>query len=309
MAHRTTVLIRAERHGKGASSPPSISIIAPVAVPGDQLCRIPRNSAGKRTVRARKSSLTAPSGHQRSAMQRHALPRQAGDMSPLTVRLCAFCRAALSLGGSESIQTDVRLIAATNRDLEKMVASEQFRSDLYYRLSIFTIKMPALRDRLDDLPLLIEHFMRRFNRELGKQVVRVAPESFEILRGHHWPGNLRELQSVLKQALLRATGPVLLPDFLPSLTEPEPAVLVGDNPDWDGFITRQLQNGSEDLYAELLALVERHLLTRVLTTRQQPMQAAKLLVLATCEQDPATHYHRKSVGATKSRLSSGRFDV
>jgi two-component system nitrogen regulation response regulator GlnG len=206
---------------------------------------------------------------------------EAGDMAPLTqsklLRVLQEQRFE-RVGGSESIQTDVRLIAATNRDLEKMVASEQFRSDLFYRLSIFTIRMPALRDRLDDLPLLVAHFIRRFNRELGKQVERVAPESFEILRGHHWPGNLRELQSVLKQALLRATGPVLLPDFLPSLTEPEPAVLLGDNRDWDGFITRQLQNGSEDLYAELLALVERHLLTRVLNhTAGNQLQAAKLL--------------------------------
>src|SRR5213079_2888449 len=90
-----------------------------------------------------------------------------------------------------------------------------FRPDLYYRLGVFTIHLPPLRERGDDLPLLVRHYLRLFSRELGREVGEVAPEALERLRSYSWPGNIRELQSVLKQALLRASGPVLLPTFLP----------------------------------------------------------------------------------------------
>src|SRR3954469_7112811 len=120
-----------------------------------------------------------------------------GDMSPLTqtkiLRVLQDQRFE-RLGGSETVQTDVRLIAATNYDLERMVAEGNFRSDLYYRLSIFTIRLPPLCERGEDLPLLVDYFVRRFNRELGKEVLRVAPATLEQLRKHNWPGNLRELQ-------------------------------------------------------------------------------------------------------------------
>ena len=142
-----------------------------------------------------------------------------GDMTPLTqtkilrvLQEQEFER----VGGNEPIKADVRVIAATNRDLEKMVAEGTFRGDLYYRLNVFTIKLPPLRERGDDLPLLAEHFVRRFGRELKKDVRGIAPEAMELLRRYPWPGNVRELQSVIKQALLQATGPVLLPEFLPA---------------------------------------------------------------------------------------------
>jgi two-component system nitrogen regulation response regulator GlnG len=203
-----------------------------------------------------------------------------GDMSALTqtkvLRVLQDQRFE-RLGGGETVQADVRLIAATNHDLERLVAEGRFRSDLFYRLSIVTIKLPPLRDRTEDLALLVDHFLRRFNRELSKEVQGVAPETMELLRKHAWPGNLRELQSVLKQALLRATGPILLPDFLPPLGQPEPK-FASDNPDWDGFIESRLTAGSEDLHAELLELVERHLLTRVLNhTGGNQLQAARIL--------------------------------
>ena len=109
----------------------------------------------------------------------------------------------------------MRLIAATNRDLEEDAAGGKYRPDLYYRLSVFTIHLPALRERGDDLPMLVRHYLRRFNRELGREVREVTPEAMELLRRYPWPGNIRELQSVLKQALLRATGPVLTAESLP----------------------------------------------------------------------------------------------
>jgi DNA-binding NtrC family response regulator len=209
---------------------------------------------------------------------------EVGDMSPLTqskvLRLLqgqCFER----LGGNETIHTDVRVLAATNHDLEALVAEGRFRQDLYYRLSVFTIRLPPLRERGDDLPLLVQHYLRRFSRELGKDVQAVSPEALDRLRRYPWPGNVRELQSVLKQALLQATGPVLLPDFLAAALEHRPpAPAEGDGPraDLEPFIAERLRAGSEDLYAETLRRVERLLLTRVLQhTGGNQLQAARLL--------------------------------
>src|SRR5207244_6847635 len=117
-------------------------------------------------------------------------------------------------GGNETIRTDVRLIAATHRDLKAWSADGRFRPDLYYRLGVFAIHLPPLRERGDDLPLLVRHYVRRFSRELGREVRQVAPEALERLQRHPWPGNIRELQGVLKQALLQASGTVLLPACL-----------------------------------------------------------------------------------------------
>src|SRR5207244_6746175 len=114
------------------------------------------------------------------------------------------------VGGNETIRTDVRLLAATHRDLKAWAAEGKFRPDLYYRLGVFTIHLPPLRERGEDLPLLVQHYLRRFSRELGREVREVALEALERLRDYPWPGNIRELQSVLKQALLQASGTVLL---------------------------------------------------------------------------------------------------
>jgi DNA-binding NtrC family response regulator len=157
------------------------------------------------------------------------------DMSPLTqskmLRLLQEQRFE-RLGGNETIQSDVRLLAATNQNLEQLVGRGLFRQDLYYRLSGYTLRLPPLRERGDDLILLVHHYVRRFNRELGKDVQQVAPEAFELLRQYAWPGNIRELQSVLRQALVKAVGPILLPDFLPaSLRNHGPAPLSADDPD------------------------------------------------------------------------------
>src|SRR5262249_40595076 len=113
------------------------------------------------------------------------------------------------VGGNETIWTDVRLIAATHRDLKMESEGGRFRPDLYYRLNVFAIHLPPLRERGDDLPMLVQHYLRRFSRELGRQVREIAREALERLRGYSWPGNIRELQSVLKQALLQASGAVL----------------------------------------------------------------------------------------------------
>jgi DNA-binding NtrC family response regulator len=206
-----------------------------------------------------------------------------GDMAPLTqaklLRLLQEQRFE-RVGGNETIQTDVRLIAATNHNLEQLVAAERFRKDLFYRLNVFTIALPPLRERPGDIPILVEHLVKRFRRELNKDVQSVAPEALQLLESYKWPGNVRELQSALKQALLHASGPVLVPDFLRGAfrLEERPAENAAATIDWDAFVRSRLDAGSEDLYSEALAVMERHILTTVLKhTEGNQVQAARIL--------------------------------
>jgi len=115
------------------------------------------------------------------------------------------------LGGRQTIQVNVRVIAATNQDLWSMVQERNFRADLYYRLNVFPITLPPLRERGDDIPLLIEHFVQMFAKRQGKSVDRVPEEVMEVLKLYDWPGNIRELQNVIERAVIMTTGPVLNP--------------------------------------------------------------------------------------------------
>ncbi|HEY2156475.1 MAG TPA: helix-turn-helix domain-containing protein, partial [Isosphaeraceae bacterium] len=175
------------------------------------------------------------------------------------------------------------LIAATHRDLEAWSAEGKFRLDLYYRLGVFTIHLTPLRQRGDDLPLLVHLYVRRFNRELSRDVREVTAEAMERLCSYHWPGNIRELQSILKQALLRATGPVLVPAFLPeSLGGPltTPASAAGDEGvlQVGPFLRRRMEAGSEEIYQEAHQHLDRLLLPLVLgSTDGNKLQAARLL--------------------------------
>jgi len=177
----------------------------------------------------------------------------------------------------------VRLIAATHRDLKAWSDEGKFRLDLYYRLGVFTMQLPPLRERGDDLELLVQFYLRRVSRDLGREVREVAAGALERLRGYSWPGNLRELQSVLKQAILRAHGPVLLPDFLPELPElpGEPAAPVapqGGRVDLEAFIHQRLGPDSRDLYKETLRELDRLLIPRVLEYTGFNQQRAALLL-------------------------------
>jgi formate hydrogenlyase transcriptional activator len=113
------------------------------------------------------------------------------------------------LGGNHTERADVRLIAATNRNLEEMVAGSSFRSDLYYRLSVFPIHVPPLRDRRGDIPLLVRHFAQKFSRAMGRQVTTIPKSTMDGLEQWHWPGNIRELQNVIERAVILSTGSVL----------------------------------------------------------------------------------------------------
>jgi transcriptional regulator with GAF, ATPase, and Fis domain len=106
------------------------------------------------------------------------------------------------VGGTRSIRTNVRVIAATNRDLQVAVQSGTFRSDLFYRLNVFPIGMPPLRERREDIPVLVEHFIDHCARKLGKNIRRITKEGLDLLRSYHWPGNIRELQNVIERSVV-----------------------------------------------------------------------------------------------------------
>ena len=196
------------------------------------------------------------------------------------------------VGGSTTVQTDVRIIAATNRDLNQLVAEGRFRQDLFYRLNGFTIQLPPLRERRDDLPILTEHFLAVFNRELSKNVIGVSAEVMQILQSHNWPGNVREFQSAIKYAMIHATGAVVTPDSLPqscyahqSSAGASDADAVGsshmataENFDLTEFVRQLLQDEKPDLYRVINHEVDRRILSEVMSfCHGNQLQAAERL--------------------------------
>jgi formate hydrogenlyase transcriptional activator len=113
------------------------------------------------------------------------------------------------LGSTHTKKVNVRLVAATNRDLEKMIASKEFRSDLYYRLNVFPIRIPPLRERPDDIPLLVRYFAERFSRQMQKSIESIPAESMLKLRQWHWPGNIRELENLIERSVILSSGSAL----------------------------------------------------------------------------------------------------
>ncbi|MBI4841545.1 MAG: sigma-54-dependent Fis family transcriptional regulator [candidate division NC10 bacterium] len=137
-----------------------------------------------------------------------------GDISPklqLDLLRVLDAREFRRVGGSQLIKTDVRIIAATNRDLKKLVESGAFREDLYYRLNVIPVTLPPLRERKEDIPLLVEHFLAQFRVEMRKPLEGISTEALEMLMAHDWPGNVRELRNVLERAAVLARGPILTP--------------------------------------------------------------------------------------------------
>jgi Nif-specific regulatory protein len=167
------------------------------------------------------------------------------------------------VGGTETLSADVRLIAATNRELEKELAAGRFRADLYYRLNIFPITLPSLRERKEDIPLLIEHFLARLKEERGS-ARQLSPLAQEALLAYDWPGNVRELQNAVERAYVMAEGEVLHHYHLP---QPLQATA---------------ENGAASLgLFEAVEAFERDLIRHALrTTRGNRNQAAKLLRLS-----------------------------
>jgi len=122
----------------------------------------------------------------------------------------------MRLGGVETIKVDVRIIAATNADLDAAVQQGMFREDLFYRLNVITVTLPPLRKRTEDIPMLAQHFLAHYARENEKQIRDISPQAMEALLDYHWPGNVRELENVIERAVVLSTGEVLGVDLLPS---------------------------------------------------------------------------------------------
>lgn len=207
-----------------------------------------------------------------------------GDMSPSiqakVLRLLQDQRFE-RVGGNETIQTDVRVIAATNQNLPELVAAGRFRQDLFYRLNTYTIALPPLRGRRDDVQQLAEYFLRRHAAEVGRCVTGVTPEAVRLLEAYDWPGNVRELQGAVKTALVNATSDVLTPDCLP-----EAIRNVGHRaaPAADGSLdvaqlARQLiTRGEGHVYRKVVMAVDRVVLDEALrVTEGNQVEASALL--------------------------------
>jgi two-component system response regulator PilR (NtrC family) len=124
-------------------------------------------------------------------------------------------REFMRLGGVDTIKVDVRIIAATNVDLLRMVEDGRFREDLYYRLHVITIPLPALRERREDIPLLVHHFLQKYAEENGRSSLEILPDALDLLTEYDWPGNVRELENVIERAVVLSPGPTIGPDLIP----------------------------------------------------------------------------------------------
>lgn len=207
-----------------------------------------------------------------------------GDMTPATqakvLRLLQeqqFER----VGGNETITTDVRVIAATNKHLEEMVSQGKFRQDLFYRLNGFTLNLPPLRARKDDLPLLIDHFCRQACKDMNHRPVSIAADAQQLLLEYPWPGNVRELQSTVKFAIVHSNNDVITIESLPESLRPRKAAETGAHGSGDDLlaqIRRKLQSREPELYQSVHAEVDRLLLTEVLREcRGNQVEASEVL--------------------------------
>lgn len=191
------------------------------------------------------------------------------------------------VGGERSLPADVRVIAATNQNLEAAVAQKSFREDLYYRLNVVAIMLPPLRERIEDIPLLVNHFLHRFAEEQKAEPKSLPPETLELMLAYHWPGNVRELENAVKRACVLAPTSLVLPEHLPAvLLQAEAASGSGGRSSFErllsqgitGELSRLQQEQDGQLYAYFLAALERPLLLRVLErTGGNQLRAAELL--------------------------------
>ena len=173
------------------------------------------------------------------------------------------------VGDTKDIKTDVRLIAASNRDLEEAVAEGILREDLFYRLNVIPIQLPPLRERREDIPLLVAHFLQKFSKELGKDVRGVTPEAMAVLERYRWPGNIRELENVLERAIVLGAGDMLDIDALPESVRRERPV--------KGLDSVDLPEDGLDLEATLDAIESRYLQRALDRTGGVQTKAADLL--------------------------------
>ena len=187
------------------------------------------------------------------------------------------------VGGIKTLRVDVRLIAATNRDLKQLITEGRFREDLFYRLAVVPIALPPLRDRKEDIPLLVDHFIEKYDRRLGKRVVGIEPEALQVLMAYSWPGNIRELENLMERSVLFADGPLIEAVSLPdSLRErgggpPVPIAAVGPL----GAIVAPSGASMKEIVRHAQAELEKELITRALAeTGGNVTRAAKRLQIS-----------------------------
>ena len=189
------------------------------------------------------------------------------------------------VGDTETIRVDTRVIAASNRDLFAEVEADRFREDLYYRLNVITIYVPPLRERKEDIPALVHHFMRIYNEENRCHVPHIRPEAMERLKEYSWPGNVRELQNYIERAVVLATGDELTVDLLPHAVLGKQSPRIGAALDLESLAQRLVQQGIEEagpdadnLYAQIVSRTEKELICQVMLAcdRIQVKAAARL---------------------------------
>jgi nitrogen regulation protein NR(I) len=187
------------------------------------------------------------------------------------------------VGGVRTLRVDVRLIAATNRDLKALIAEGRFREDLFYRLAVVPMELPPLRERRADIPLLVSHFLEKFNLRLGKHVEAVDPEAMQVLQAYGWPGNIRELENLMERSVLFADGPVIeaaqLPDSLRELAPAAPMPIAPVGP--LGAIASPAGASMKEIVRQAQAELERELIARALEeTGGNVTRAAKRLQIS-----------------------------
>ena len=190
------------------------------------------------------------------------------------------------LGSTETIKVNVRLLAATNKNLEREVESGKFRQDLYYRLKIISIHMPPLRERLDDVPSLVNYFVARFVEEYAKPIRFVSDAVMARLRSHPWPGNVRELENCMRRAVLTCKGDVLLPEHVHMGDDRDAAATASGDGDAspslrkriEALVAEVLRSASPDMHASLIDMVEESLIMQALQQcGQNQVHTARML--------------------------------
>ena len=195
-----------------------------------------------------------------------------GDTSPaMQIKLLRVLqeREIRRVGGTEQLEVDVRVIAATNQDLEALVREKRFREDLFYRINVIAVKMPSLREKREDIPVLANHFLAKYTRIMGKKIREISPEAMRQLMDYGWPGNVRELENVIERAVaLESTDRILPASFSRDVTA---------RPDPGGALPVSLEDRGIDLETQLEQLRERFMNEALARTRGVQTRAAELL--------------------------------
>ncbi len=198
-----------------------------------------------------------------------------GEMSPvMQVKLLRVLqeRRFRRVGGLEELVADIRVIAATNQDLTRLVAENHFREDLFYRINVIPITLPPLRERREDIPLLTDHFLAKYAEQMGKRVTSVSHDALDLLLRHEWPGNIRELENVIERAVALESTPMILPESLPPVLRGDGPVRAGSAQKLEG-----LPAGGFDLEAHVKEIERGYIAQALQRAGGVQVKAAELL--------------------------------